>query len=75
VLLKANDPNGAGESAESAPLDALVGRSRYRGEKPGFHAVIQRGHGANPFIEPIKKKRGPTKRIKAQNMLAMAGGL
>jgi len=34
-----------------------------------YRDIIQRGKDANPFTEPIKKKRGPTKRTKAQNLL------
>lgn len=34
-----------------------------------YRAIIKSGNKANPFKEPAKKKRGPPKRTKAQNLL------
>jgi len=65
VLLDMNDfvklrrYEGASELTQDEKMHCLV----------LYHAVIRRGKDANPFTEPIKKKRGPSKRTKAQNLL------
>lgn len=38
-----------------------------------YRAIIGRGWDANPLIEPRKKKRGPPKKTKAQNLLSRLG--